>query len=223
MAENLVEHLDLFFAELFLGAQKEICDAPQRPDPRLLRAAADRLFEFGYQRSAIRRLRFAQAHRDVRHPLIKSKNDHTGEALKIRRVRREAPDMRRNQIHIMTGLRRVGPRCDNIAAGVGQALLRKRDRRQPLAVDLQIEHVETVVVAHDVVKLLGLDALCDVDLLIEQALALRQNVADDFARRAEHHRYGLRAVFKGLEAIAIDGTHGLARALVEETGQYAAP
>jgi hypothetical protein len=73
MAENLVEHLDLLFAELFVGAQKEVGDAPERPDPRLLRAAPDRLFEFGNQRPAIHRLRFAQAHPDASAPSVNQK------------------------------------------------------------------------------------------------------------------------------------------------------
>jgi len=63
MTENLVEHLDLLFAELFLGAQKEVGDTPERPDARLLRADPDRLFKFGNQRPAINRLRFGRADR----------------------------------------------------------------------------------------------------------------------------------------------------------------
>jgi len=51
MTENLVEHLDLLFAEFFsLVAGKKVGDAPNRPEARLLRAAPDRLFEFGNQR-----------------------------------------------------------------------------------------------------------------------------------------------------------------------------
>src|SRR5215510_12681905 len=58
------------------------------------------------------------------------------------------------------------------------------DRREPLAVDLEVEHVEAVVVSDHVVKLLRLDALGDVDVLVEQALALAQRVADHLARRS---------------------------------------
>ena len=69
-------------------------------------------------------------------------------------------------------------------------------------------------------KLLGLDTLRDVDLLIEKAFCLRQRVADDLARRAKHHRDGLRAVFEGFEAVTIERAQGLARAFIKEPGRH---
>ncbi|MFY9684310.1 MAG: hypothetical protein WAJ88_00790 [Pseudolabrys sp.] len=71
-------------------------------------------------------------------------------------------------------LREVRPsRAGGIAAFIRRAFLGKGNRRKPLAVDPEIEHVKTVVIAHDVVKLFGLDALGQSD-------RLKTNSFDDY-------------------------------------------
>jgi hypothetical protein len=57
----------------------------------------------------------------------------------------------------------------------------KPDRHQPFPRDLEIENIEPVVIADNVVELLRLDTLRDIDVLVQKALGLAQDVADHFA------------------------------------------
>src|SRR5882762_478887 len=92
----------------------------------------------------------------------------------------------------------------------------KPDRRQPLARDGQVEDIEAIVISDHVVELLRLDALRNVDVLIEQAFLLAQRVADDLARRSDDHRDRLRALFERLARLLADPLESIERRFVEK-------
>src|SRR3954454_18240570 len=67
--------------------------------------------------------------------------------------------------------------------------IHKLDRGQPLSRDGEIENVEPIVIANHSMELFRLNALRDVNVLIQQAFGLAQRVADHIARRPEEHRH----------------------------------
>src|SRR3546814_20332158 len=61
------------------------------------------------------------------------------------------------------------------------------NRRARRGIYAEPKDVETVVIADDIVALLRLDAVGEIDVLVEQAFILRQRVAEPFTGGATHH------------------------------------
>src|SRR3546814_12386824 len=66
-------------------------------------------------------------------------------------------------------------------------LFRSGNRRTRRGIYAEPKDVETVVIADDIVELLWLDAVGEIDVLVEQAFILRQRVAEHFTGGAKYH------------------------------------
>src|SRR5262245_30411327 len=96
----------------------------------------------------------------------------------------------------------------------------ERDRLEPRAIDVELEDIEAIVIADDVMELLRLDALRNVDVLIEQPLRVAQRFAHQLAGWPNYHRNAARAQLQRLARLGLQPTQRLEHRIVETGGRY---
>ncbi len=107
---------------------------------------------------------------------------------------------------------RGGRRWTRVRRGVvvAAAAMRRFDERhrlEPAPIDLQIEDVEPIVVADDVVHLLRLDAASEIDLGVDDAFFVDQGLADHAPVRTDDAREGAGLALQASPRVRYDAFH----------------